>query len=50
VLAGAIEPRARRRARAGRSQGHDYARYKGATLITPNRKEAEEALGRKLAT
>jgi D-beta-D-heptose 7-phosphate kinase/D-beta-D-heptose 1-phosphate adenosyltransferase len=29
-------------------KGHDYARYKGATLITPNRKEAEEALGRKL--
>jgi D-beta-D-heptose 7-phosphate kinase/D-beta-D-heptose 1-phosphate adenosyltransferase len=31
-------------------KGTDYARYKGATLITPNRKEAEEALGRKLAT
>ena len=29
-------------------KGDDYARYKGATLITPNRKEAEEALGRKL--
>ena len=29
-------------------KGADYARYKGATLITPNRKEAEEALGRKL--
>jgi D-beta-D-heptose 7-phosphate kinase/D-beta-D-heptose 1-phosphate adenosyltransferase len=29
-------------------KGTDYARYKGATLITPNRKEAEEALGRKL--
>ena len=30
-------------------KGSDYARYKGATLITPNRKEAEEALGRRLA-
>jgi D-beta-D-heptose 7-phosphate kinase/D-beta-D-heptose 1-phosphate adenosyltransferase len=30
-------------------KGSDYARYKGATLITPNRKEAEEALGRKLS-
>lgn len=49
VLAGAIE--------IARSQGvpvlvdpkgSDYARYKGATLITPNRKEAEEALGRRL--
>ncbi|MCA8972972.1 MAG: bifunctional hydroxymethylpyrimidine kinase/phosphomethylpyrimidine kinase, partial [Planctomycetes bacterium] len=29
-------------------KGSDYTRYKGATLITPNRKEAEEALGRKL--
>ncbi len=30
-------------------KGDDYTRYRGATLITPNRKEAEEALGRKLA-
>ena len=29
-------------------KGSDYARYRGATLVTPNRKEAEEALGRKL--
>ncbi len=29
-------------------KGTDYARYRGATLLTPNRKEAEEALGRKL--
>ncbi len=28
-------------------KGNDYSRYSGATLITPNRKEAEEALGRK---
>ncbi len=27
-------------------KGSDYSRYRGATLITPNRKEAEEALGR----
>lgn len=27
-------------------KGDDYARYDGATLITPNRKEAERALGR----
>lgn len=30
-------------------KGDDYARYKGATLVTPNKKEAEQALGRKLA-
>ncbi len=30
-------------------KGNDYRRYRGATLVTPNRKEAEEALGRKLA-
>ncbi len=30
-------------------KGEDYARYQGATLVTPNRKEAEQALGRKLA-
>jgi D-beta-D-heptose 7-phosphate kinase/D-beta-D-heptose 1-phosphate adenosyltransferase len=30
-------------------KGDDYARYKGATLVTPNRKEAEQAVGRKLA-
>jgi D-beta-D-heptose 7-phosphate kinase/D-beta-D-heptose 1-phosphate adenosyltransferase len=29
-------------------KGTDYARYRGATLLTPNRKEAEEALGRRL--
>lgn len=29
-------------------KGRDYTRYRGATLVTPNRKEAEEALGRKL--
>ena len=29
-------------------KGSDYARYRGATLVTPNRKEAEEALHRKL--
>ena len=29
-------------------KGKDYGRYRGATLITPNRKEAEEALGRSL--
>jgi D-beta-D-heptose 7-phosphate kinase/D-beta-D-heptose 1-phosphate adenosyltransferase len=30
-------------------KGRDYSRYRGATLVTPNRKEAEEALGRSLA-
>jgi D-beta-D-heptose 7-phosphate kinase/D-beta-D-heptose 1-phosphate adenosyltransferase len=29
-------------------KGDDYRRYRGATLVTPNRKEAEQALGRKL--
>lgn len=29
-------------------KGTDYTRYRGATLLTPNRKEAEEALGRSL--
>ncbi len=29
-------------------KGRDYSIYAGATLVTPNRKEAEEALGRKL--
>ena len=29
-------------------KGTDFARYAGATLITPNRKEAELALGRKI--
>jgi len=29
-------------------KGDDYARYRGATLVTPNRKEAEQALGRTL--
>ena len=27
-------------------KGSDYTRYRGATLVTPNKKEAEEALGR----
>ena len=30
-------------------KGSDFARYRGATLVTPNRKEAELALGRSLA-
>ncbi|MFN0243606.1 MAG: D-glycero-beta-D-manno-heptose-7-phosphate kinase [Planctomycetota bacterium] len=30
-------------------KGDDYRRYRGATLVTPNRKEAEQAVGRKLA-
>ena len=30
-------------------KGSDYTRYKGATLVTPNRKEAELALGYELA-
>lgn len=30
-------------------KGDDYQRYSGATLITPNKKEAEQAVGRKLA-
>ncbi len=29
-------------------KGTDYSRYRGATLVTPNKKETEEALGRKL--
>lgn len=29
-------------------KGSDYTRYRGATLVTPNRKEAEEALGRRI--
>lgn len=31
-------------------KGADYARYRGATLVTPNRKEAEQALGRTLGS
>ena len=31
-------------------KGADFTRYSGATLITPNRKEAELALGRKIAS
>jgi D-beta-D-heptose 7-phosphate kinase/D-beta-D-heptose 1-phosphate adenosyltransferase len=49
VIAGAIE--AARRAKVPvlvDPKGSDYSRYRGATLVTPNRKEAEEALGRKL--
>jgi len=30
-------------------KGTDYTRYRGASLVTPNRKEAEQALGRSLA-
>ncbi len=30
-------------------KGADYSCYRGATLVTPNRREAEEALGRSLA-
>ena len=30
-------------------KGNDFTRYRGATLVTPNRKEAEEAVGRPLA-
>ena len=29
-------------------KGDDYRRYRGATLVTPNQKEAEQAIGRKL--
>ncbi|MEM9803046.1 MAG: D-glycero-beta-D-manno-heptose-7-phosphate kinase, partial [Planctomycetota bacterium] len=29
-------------------KGADFSRYRGATLITPNRKEAETALGRRI--
>ena len=29
-------------------KGSDFTRYRGATLVTPNRKEAEEALGRRI--
>lgn len=29
-------------------KGQDFRRYRGATLLTPNRKEAEVALGRKI--
>jgi len=29
-------------------KGDDYGRYRGASVITPNRREAEQALGRKL--
>jgi D-beta-D-heptose 7-phosphate kinase / D-beta-D-heptose 1-phosphate adenosyltransferase len=29
-------------------KGRDFTRYRGATLLTPNRREAEEALGRRL--
>ncbi len=31
-------------------KGSDYRRYRGATLVTPNRKEAEEAIGRRIAS
>jgi D-beta-D-heptose 7-phosphate kinase/D-beta-D-heptose 1-phosphate adenosyltransferase len=29
-------------------KGDDYGRYRGATLVTPNRREAEEAVGRRI--
>jgi D-beta-D-heptose 7-phosphate kinase/D-beta-D-heptose 1-phosphate adenosyltransferase len=51
VLTGAIEIARRRGVPVlVDPKGTDYTRYRGATLITPNRKEAEEALGRKLAS
>jgi D-beta-D-heptose 7-phosphate kinase/D-beta-D-heptose 1-phosphate adenosyltransferase len=31
-------------------KGSDYDRYHGATLVTPNRREAEEATGRRIAS
>ena len=31
-------------------KGSDFSRYRGATLVTPNRKEAELALGRRIET
>jgi D-beta-D-heptose 7-phosphate kinase/D-beta-D-heptose 1-phosphate adenosyltransferase len=31
-------------------KGSDFRRYRGATLVTPNRREAEAALGRRLPT
>ncbi|MCE9594681.1 MAG: D-glycero-beta-D-manno-heptose-7-phosphate kinase [Planctomycetes bacterium] len=31
-------------------KGNDYSRYRGATLVTPNRKEAEEAVGRRITS
>ncbi|MBL8861761.1 MAG: D-glycero-beta-D-manno-heptose-7-phosphate kinase [Planctomycetes bacterium] len=31
-------------------KGDDYRRYRGATLVTPNKKEAEQAVGRKLSS
>ncbi len=31
-------------------KGSDFTRYRGATLVTPNRKEAEQALGRALGS
>ena len=50
VLAGAIELAQRHGVPVlVDPKGSDYTRYRGATLITPNRKEAEEALGRKLS-
>ncbi len=50
VLAGAIELARRHGVPVlVDPKGSDYTRYRGATLITPNRKEAEEALGRKLS-
>ena len=31
-------------------KGADYSRYRGATLVTPNKREAEEALGRSIGS
>ena len=31
-------------------KGEDYRRYSGATLVTPNRKEAEQAIGRRIGS
>ncbi len=36
----------RKRAGAGRPKGADYTRYDGATAVTPNRRELEQATGR----
>ena len=38
--------RAARQARAGRSEGRRLSRYRGATIITPNRGELREVIGR----
>ena len=51
VLRTAIEgARARSKPVLVDPKGSDFARYRGATLLTPNRKEAEEALGEPIAS